>query len=168
MTSYIIPAVIILILTLSMRKTLVYNTFINGVGGGMKTVLDIFPPILAILTATAMLEESGAFDIFISLISPVTNALGIPDELMPLAVVRPISGGASLGVLADILEKYGADTLSAISASVLMGSTETTFYTLCVYFKKTRVKYTKKIIPAALIGDFVGLITAVWICKIIF
>lgn len=168
MTSYIIPAVIMLILILSMKKTAVYNTFINGVAGGMKTVADIFPPILAILTATAMLDASGAFGIFIDFISPVTNALGIPEELMPLAVVRPISGGASLGVLADMLEKYGADTLVAIAASVIMGSTETTFYTLCVYFKKTRVKYTKKIIPAALIGDFVGLIAAVWVCKIIF
>ena len=168
MTSYILPAVIMLILAISMRKTSVYNTFIGGVTGGMKTVIDIFPPILAILTAAAMLEASGAFDIFIEFVSPLTKVLGIPEELMPLAVVRPISGGASLGVLADILEKYGADTLVAIAASVVMGSTETTFYTLCVYFKKTRVKYTKKIIPAALIGDFVGLITAVWVCKIIF
>ena len=156
------------VLTVSMRKTTVYTTFIDGVGEGIKTVMGIFPAILAILTATAMLEASGAFDLLLNLLSPLTQALKIPEEVMPLAIVRPMSGGASLGVLSDILDKCTPDSFSGTVASVIMGSTETTFYTLCVYFRKTRVKYTKKIIPAALIGDFVGLLAAVWVCKIIF
>lgn len=168
MTSYIIPVVIMVILMISMRKTTVYATFIDGVGGGLKTVVGIFPAILAILTATAMLEASGAFSFLISLLSPLTHALGVPDEIMPLAIVRPMSGGAALGVLSDILNKHRPDSFSGTAASVLMGSTETTFYTLCVYFRKTRVKYTKKIIPAALIGDIVGLIAAVRLCQIFF
>lgn len=168
MTAFIVPFVIMTILVLSMRKTLVYQAFTDGVGDGMRTVLGIFPAILAILTATAMLRESGAFEILVGILSPVTDALGIPRDLMPLALLRPMSGGASLGMLTDILNQFGADSDIGKIASVLMASTETTFYTLCVYFKNTRVKYTKKIIPAAIIGDIVGLISAVWVCKIIF
>jgi len=168
MTSYILPLVIVVIFVFSMRKTPAYSTFITGVGKGMKTVAGIFPPILAIMTATAMLEASGAFAMLLKLISPLTDFFKIPDKIMPLAIVRPFSGGAALGALSDILAKTDPDGLVAFTAAVMMGSTETTFYTLLVYFQKTGVKYTKKIIPAALIGDIVGLIAAVWVCKIIF
>ena len=168
MSTYIIPAVIVIILVISFGKTEVYTSFTDGVSEGVKTVITIFPPVLAILTASAMLEASGAFARFIKFISPLTSGIGIPDEIMPLALMRPVSGGASIGILTDMLQKFSPDSYNGRVASVIMGATETTFYTLCVYFRKTRVKYIKKIIPAAVIGDIVGLIAAVWVCKIIF
>ena len=168
MSVYIIPAVLMLILVFSFGKTEVYNTFINGVGEGLETVVGIFPAILAILSVSAMLEASGAFAFLIRLIAPVAEKIGIPNDIMPLALMRPVSGGASLGILTDMLKKFSPDSYNGRVASVIMGATETTFYTLCVYFRKTRVKYTKKIIPAAVIGDIVGLIAAVWVCRIIF
>ena len=168
MSTYVIPSILMLILVFSFKKTEVYSEFINGVGEGLKTVVGIFPAVLAILTASAMLEASGAFEMFIRFLLPVTDKLGIPGEIMPLALMRPISGGASIGILTDMLHKFSPDSFNGRVASVIMGATETTFYTLCVYFRKTRVKYTKKIIPAAVIGDIVGLIAAVWVCKIIF
>ena len=168
MSTFIIPAILTLTMIYSIRKTDVYSEFIKGAENGMKTVIGIYPAILAILTATAMLDASGAFDIFLNLIKPLTDFLKIPDGVMSLALVKPLSGGASLGVLTDILNKHHPDSMTGLISSVLMGSTETTFYTLCVYFRKTRVKYTKRIIPAAIIGDIVGLIAAVLVCRIIF
>lgn len=168
MSRYIIPFVIMSILLFSMRKTEVYKSFTDGVFDGMKTVAGIYPSILAILVAAEMLRVSGAFGVIINFLSPVTKFLKIPDDIMPLAMVRSISGGASLGLLGDILGRFSPDSLNGRIASVIMASTETTFYTLSVYFRKTRVKYTKKIIIAAIIGDIVGLLAAVRVCKIIF
>lgn len=168
MTDYIIPFVLIGILLFSVRKTEVYSAFTDGVGKGLNTVAAIFPAILAILTLTAMLRASGIFDMLFRLLAPLIRKIGISEELLPLALVRPLSGGASLGILSDILSEFGADSFEGRCASVMMGATETTFYTLCVYFRNTRIKYTKKIIPAAIIGDIVGLLAAVYACKIIF
>ncbi len=168
MTGYIIPSVVLGILLFSLRKTQVYKSFTDGVEKGAKTTLGIFPAILSIMVATRMLEASGAFDFLLKLLSPVTELFDIPKEIMPLAIVRPMSGGAALGIFENIIKEYGADSESGRIASMLMGSTETTFYALMVYFKNTRVKYTKKIIPAALIGDIVGLLGSVWVYKIIF
>ena len=168
MTDFILPVVLIGIMLFSIRKTEVYSAFADGAANGLKTTAAIFPAILAILTLTAMLRASGVFDMLFRLIAPLTHRFGIPESVMPLALVRPLSGGASLGVLSDILAKFGADSTEGRCASVMMGATETTFYTLCVYFRNTRIKYTKKIIPAAVIGDIVGLLSAVYACKIIF
>jgi spore maturation protein B len=164
-TIYLIPALMtVIIVTALVRKVPVYDVFIDGVEDGLKIVVGIFPTMLAILTAVAMLRASGTIDLLISLLAPVTNALHIPEEVMPLAMIRPISGSGALGVLTDTLRTYGPDTDTGRIASVIMGSTETTFYTLCVYFASTKVKYTKKAIPCALLGDFVGLLASVYIC----
>lgn len=168
MISYVIPLLIISILLFSVRKTEVYSAFCEGAAKGLKTVVCIFPAILAVLVLTAMLRTSGLFDMLLKLLSPITSKIGIPEAVVPLALLRPLSGGASLGLLSDILNNFGADSVEGRIASVVMGSAETTFYTLCVYFRNTRIKYTKKIIPAAIIGDIVGLLAAVFACKIIF
>lgn len=168
MSGFIVPVILAGILIFSIRKTEVYSAFVDGAGKGLKTVLGIFPAVLAILTLTAMLRTSGLLDMLLSALSPFTGRIGIPESVMPLALLRPLSGGASLGVLSDILNKFGADSVEGRIASVMMSATETTFYTLCVYFKNTRIKHTKRIIPAAVIGDIVGLLAAVYVCKIIF
>lgn len=168
MTDYAIPLMLAGIMLFSLRKTDVYAAFVKGAGRGAKTFLTIFPPILAVLALTAALRASGLLDAITGALSPVLNFLGIPEGIVPLAVVKPLSGSASLGVLEDIFDTFGADSVEGRAASVITGATETTFYTLCVYFSGTRVRNTRGIIPAAVIGDIVGLIAAVWVCGIIF
>ncbi len=167
--SYIVPVIFLLIIIFALRKKIpIYSTFCDGVQWGMKTVIGIFPVLLAITTAVAMMRASGLMDIIIRLISPITDIFHIPSPVLPLALIRPISGGGALGILSDILKEYNPDSLIGIIASVIMGSTETTFYTLMVYFKNTRVKYTKHIIPAAVFGDIVGIIAGVAASTIFF
>lgn len=165
---YIIPVIIALILIIALvRKQPAYETFINGAEDGLKIVVGIFPALLAVLTAAAMLRASGAIDLIINLISPITDLLHIPKEVMPLALIRPVSGSGALGLLTDILKNYGADGDIGKIASVIMGSTETTFYCLCVYFAKTKVKYTMRAIPCAVIGDIVGILVGVTLIKLL-
>lgn len=166
---YIIPLIMILILIKANKSGVaVYSSFCVGVERGMKTVIGIFPVILAISVAVGMMRESGLLDIISSIIRPVTDFFNIPKEVLPLALLRPVSGGGSLAILSDILKQYGADTKIGIIASVIMGCTETTFYTLSVYFKNTRVKKNSFIIPAAIFGDIVAVLVGVAVSAIIF
>ena len=166
---YVIPVAIFLIIVNALKnKVPVYDTFCDGVQWGMKTVLGIFPVIAAITMAVGMMRASGLMELLTSLISPVTNIFHLPKEVLPLALIRPVSGGGALGVLSDILKEYHPDSAIGIVASVIMGSTETTFYTLMVYFKNTRVKHVGRIIPAAVVGDIVGIVVASIVCFMIF
>ena len=167
--SYSIPIFIFLIVTYALlKKTSVYDNFSEGAKNGLTTLFNIFPPLLAIMVSVAMLRESGALEALMRLLAPVTSCLGIGEDVMLLGIVRPLSGSGALGILGDILKNNGADSFSGLVASVIMGSTETTFYTLMVYFSKTKVKYTKRVIPAAVFGDIVGLLASIWVCKIFF
>ncbi len=165
---YIIPALIMIIIIIALaRKKAVYSEFIDGAGEGMKILAGIFPPLVAMLVAAAMLKASGAMELFLNFISPVVDKIGIPKEVMPLVLIRPLSGSGSIGVLSGILNDYGADSAIGRIASVICGSTETTFYCLAVYFAKTRVKSINRAIPSALIGDFASIVAAVMAIKII-
>ena len=167
--SYSIPIFIFLIVTYALlKKTSVYDNFSEGAKNGLTTLFNIFPPLLAIMVSVAMLRESGALEALMRFLAPVTSRLGIGEDVMLLGIVRPLSGSGALGILGDILKNNGADSFSGLVASVIMGSTETTFYTLMVYFSKTKVKYTKRVIPAAVFGDIVGLLASIWVCKIFF
>lgn len=164
---YIIPAVIAFILIFALKShTDTYNSFIQGAEDGMKIAAGIFPSLLAIIVAAQMLRASGAIDLIINLFSPVTDFFRIPREVMPLALIRPVSGSGSLGILSDILSNCGPDSKAGILASVIMGSTETTFYCLCVYFSHTKVKYTKKVVICAVIADIISMITGVCIINL--
>lgn len=163
---YVIPAVITVVIIVSLMKKLPsYELFIDGAQDGMKIVLGIFPPLVAVLSAAYMLRASGTIDLIAGLLSPLRNL--IPAEVMPLALIRPISGSGSIGILSEILNTHGADGEIGRIASVIMGSTETTFYCLCVYFAKTRVKHSLKAVPFAAAGDIVGIITAVILIKLV-
>ncbi len=165
---YIIPILILMIILMALfRKQPAYELFISGAEDGLKIVLGIFPALLAVLTAASMLRASGAIDLITGFLSPVTDWLKIPREVMPLALIRPVSGSGALGLLTDILKNYGADGDIGKIASVIMGSTETTFYCLCVYFAKTKVKYTIRAIPCAVIGDIVGILVGVLLIKLV-
>ena len=152
---YVIPLIISLVLITAMIKKLPsYELFIDGAEDGMKIVSGIFPPLVAVLTAAYMLRASGTLDLIVS-------------EVMPLALIRPISGSGATGILTEILNNYGADSEVGRIASVIMGSTETTFYCLCVYFAKTRVKHNLKAVPFAAVGDIVGILTAAILIKLV-
>ena len=167
MSVYIIPAVLMLILVFSFGKTEVYNSFIKGVGEGLETVVGIFPAILAILSVSAMLEASGAFAFLIRLIAPVAEKIGIPNDIMPLALMRPVSGGASLGILTDMLKKFSPDSYNGRVASVIMGATETTFYTIAVYFGAVGIKNLRYTLKSALLADLTGMFLAVFFANLL-
>ena len=165
---YITPVIIAAVVAAAMaRKKAVYGDFTDGAAGGLRLLADIFPPLVAMLTASAMLRASGALDILLNLISPVTDSLGIPSGAVPLILIRPVSGSGSMGVLSDILTRCGADSDTGRLASVISGSTETTFYCLAVYFRKTRVKRIRRAIPCALIGDLTGIAAAVFSIRVL-
>lgn len=127
---------------------------------GLKTVLTITPPIIAVLSVSSMLRTCGLIDIFVNVLSKPAKFLGIPPEILPLCILRPFSGSGSIGLLTDIIKTYGADSRIARTASIMCASTETTFYTISVYFKETKVKYTKRVILLAIFGDLVGILSA--------
>ena len=145
-----------------------YQVFIEGVEEGLKTVFSIFPALVAILSAVAMLRTSGAISAFVNFLSPVTDLLKIPPEILPLALIRPLSGGGSIGLLTDTVKTYGPMSEIAKAACIMCASTETTFYTIMVYFRRTKVKYTKRVILAAVFGDLVGFLCACALSKINF
>ncbi len=165
---YITPAIIalVIIIALSRRKPL-YTDFISGAEDGIDILKSIFPPLVAMLTAAAMLRASGALELAINFISPLANKIGLPAEVMPLVLIRPVSGSGSIGVLSGILNDCGADSLPGRLASVICGSTETTFYCLAVYFSKTRVKHIKRAVPCAVIGDLTGIAAAVFALRLL-
>lgn len=147
----IIMAIIIIYGLLEKNK--VYDTFIEGAKEGMEIVAKLFPTLIGIFVAIGALRSSGVLDFIIQFISPLTNVFHIPSEIMPLAIIRPISGSASTAVATDIMTKFGVDSNIGLIASTIMGSTETTFYTIAIYTSCVGIKKTKYVLAAALLGD---------------
>lgn len=164
---YIFPAVISIVIIFAIKsRTDAYSAFVEGTEDGLKIIVKIMPPLLAVLSASQMLRVSGALDMIMDFIFPITNFLHIPRGVMPLALIRPVSGSGATGILADILNTFGADSKEGMLASIIMGSTETTFYCLCVYFAGTKVKYTRKVLLCAVIGDIIGILTGTFIINL--
>lgn len=161
-SSAAIPLIISIIIVYGLlEKNKVYDTFIEGAKEGIEIVVKIFPTLIGIFVAVGVLRSSGVLDFFINIISPITNFFKIPGEIMPLAIIRPISGSASTAIATDIMTKFGVDSKIGLIASTIMGSTETTFYTIAIYTSSVGIKKTKYILPAALIGDFIGIVVSV-------
>ena len=157
-----IPSIILLILLYAfMEKNKVFDIFLKGAKEGLQIVLQIFPTLVGIFVAVGVLRSSGILDAIINFVSPITNLLNIPSQIMPLALIRPISGSASLAVATDILNTYGVDSTIGLIASTIMGSTETTFYTIAVYTSAVGIKKIRFVLLVALIADIVGMITSV-------
>jgi spore maturation protein B len=163
-----VPMVIMLIIIYGIiEKVKVYDTFIEGAKEGMKVVIKIFPTLIGIFLAVGALRSSGLIDLIINIIKPVIEILKIPAEIMPLALLRPISGSASMAVATDILSKYGVDSVIGMIASTIMGSTETTFYTIALYTSAVGIKKIRFVLAAALIADVTGMLVSVVICRIL-
>lgn len=146
----------------------IYAAMIKGAGDGLKTAIKIMPPVIIMLSAVAILRQSGFFELFTKLTAPVLSFLGIPAEVTPIILIRPFSGTGALAVVSDILSEQGADSYAGRVASVMMGSTETTFYVLAVYFGATKNGKLKKAIFAALLADFVGYVVSALAVRLLF
>lgn len=161
-SSSAIPIIMLLIIVYGLlEKNKVYDTFVDGAKEGMEVVFNIFPTLIGVFIAVGALRSSGILDCIINIISPITNIFKIPSEIMPLALVRPISGSASTAVATDIMSKFGVDSTIGLIASTIMGSTETTFYTIAIYTSCVGIKKIRFVLAAALIADFVGMLFSV-------
>ena len=147
------------------KKVNIYECFIEGAAEGFKTALRIMPYLVAIFLAIGVLRKSGGMDFIVGIFSPILTPLGIPAEVLPLAFIRPISGSGALAVLRDILQHYGADTFIGRVASIMMGSAETIFFTMAVYFGAVGIKKSRHTAVAALISHVAAVIASVYICR---
>ena len=161
MTDYVVPILLLAAALAALRKQEnTYDLLLSGAADGLKLMLSLIPALILLLTAVTMLRASGAIEAISQFLAPVFSFFGIPPETAILILVRPISGSAALAVGADLMANYGVDSLVGRTAAVMLGSTETTFYTVSVYFGAAGIKKTRYTIPAALIADFTGFLVA--------
>lgn len=169
MTDYIVPLILLISCALALRKKEnTYDLLLSGSLEGLKLLLTLIPALVMLMTAVSMLRASGAMELLEQFLSPVFALFGIPPETALLVLIRPISGSAALAVGADLMAQYGVDSQIGRTAAVMLGSTETTFYTISVYFGAAGIKKTRYTIPAALIADFTGFFVASWTVRFLF
>lgn len=169
MTDYIVPLLLLVTALLALRKQEnAYELLLSGAADGLKLLLTLVPTLVLLLTAVTMLRASGAIDLLSRWFAPVFRFFGIPPETAILVLIRPISGSAALAVGAELMAEYGVDSLVGRTVAVMLGSTETTFYTISVYFGAAGIKKTRYAIPAALFADFVGFLMASVTVKLFF
>ena len=161
MTDYLVPLILLTVSILALRKKEnAYNIMLQGAEDGLKLLVSILPALILLLTAVYMLRASGAVEIISSFLSPIFKFFGIPPETAMLVLIRPISGSAALAVGAELMAQYGVDSEIGRTVAVMLGSTETTFYTISVYFGAAGIQKTRYTVPAALFADFIGFFTA--------
>ncbi|HJN38396.1 MAG TPA: spore maturation protein [Gammaproteobacteria bacterium] len=147
------------------HKVKVYESFLEGAKEGFDVVIKIIPFLVGMLVAIGMLRASGAFDSIAALLSPSLQFIGVPAEIIPISLVRPFSGAASNAMLVDMISTYGPDALVSRIGGTIMGSTETTFFVVAVYFGAVNIKKVRHAVAAGLLADFVGILAAVYICQ---
>lgn len=150
------------------EKNKIFDTFLEGAKEGIEIVFNIFPTLIGLFVAIGALRSSGIIDAIVNFLNPVLKIIQFPSEVMPLAILRPISGSGSMAIATDIMKNFGVDSNIGLIASVIMGSTETTLYTIAVYTSSVGIKKTRLIIIPALISDIVGMIVSVIVCSMIF
>lgn len=161
------PLIILIIVFYSLiERKKAFDIFLDGAKDGLNIVLNIFPTLIGLFVAIGALRSSGILDLIINFITPILNILNFPSEIMPLAILRPISGSSSIAIATDIMKNFGVDSNIGIIAATIMGSTETTLYTIAVYTSSVKVKKTRFVLFAALTADVVGIIVSVVICRI--
>ncbi len=165
----ILPILIGLILFYGILKGVdVYSAFVEGAIDGAKSALKIFPYILAIIFAINLFIQSGAESFIVDILTPITSFIGFPTELLSLSIIKPLSGGGSLGVFQTILDNYGADSYIGRSASIIMGSSETIFYITAVYFGSVGISDYRYTIKAGLLSHAATIFAALLVCKLMF
>jgi len=150
------------------RRVPVYEKFVEGAREGFNVAVRIMPYLIAILFAVNMFRASGAMQWVQDHVRGPMEAIGLPPEILPMAIVRPLTGGGSVAVLADMVKQYGADSIFVKMAATFYGSSETTFYIIAVYFGAVNIRKTRHAVPVGLIADIAAIVLAVWIVKAMF
>lgn len=167
--AWIIPVFIFIILVYAASKKVdVFDTFVEGAKEGFSTSVTLIPYLVAMLVAIGLLRASGAIDLLITLLAPLLTRFNVPGEIIPLALMRPLSGSGALGVTAEILNSYGPDSFIGRLASTMQGSTDTTFFVLTVYFGSVGIRKTRHALSVGLLADFTAFVAAVFICSKVF
>jgi spore maturation protein B len=165
---YVIPVFLaVIIIAGYVKKVDIFSEFIKGAKENLQVSVDILPTLIALMLSIGMLRASGLLDLVQTVISPVINTLGFPAECVPLALIRPLSGSGALAVYEDILTQNGADSFAGRVASVLLGSTETTFYTITVYYGVTNIRKLRHTVPCAVAGDLTGFILSALMVRLL-
>lgn len=166
MTDYIVPILLFAACAVALgKKENSYDLLLQGAADGLRLMVDLIPALILLLCAVSMLRASGAVDAISRIFAPALGYLGIPPETALLVLIRPISGSAALAVGAEIMTHYGVDSTIGRTAAIMLGSTETTFYTISVYFGAAGIRKTRYAIPAALIADLTGFLVASWTAR---
>lgn len=161
---FVIPFMLVSIPLYGLFKRVpVYEEFVTGAKEGFGVATRIIPYLVAILFAVGMFRASGAMDYMMKVLRPVLGPIGIPPEILPMAITRPLSGGGSLGILGDMVKTYGVDSIFVKISAVMYGACETTFYVIAVYFGAVGIKKTRHAVPAGLIADAAGVLLAVYV-----
>lgn len=150
------------------KKVPVYEEFVEGAKGGFKTAVTIIPYLVAILFAIGMFRASGAMDFLVEGLRPLFSWVNIPPEVLPMMIMRPLTGSGSAAIVLDMIQQFGEDSILVKMVATMFGSTETTFYVIAVYFGAVNVKKTRHAVPAGLLADFVALIAAVYVVRWLF
>lgn len=149
------------------EKKKTFDIFLKGAKEGIEIVIRIFPTLVGLFLAIVMLKNSGTIDFIIKILNPILSTFQVPSEILPLAILRPISGSGSIAIATEIMKSFGVDSNIGLIASVIMGSTETTIYTIAVYSSSVKIKDTRFVLWAALAADAVGMVASVVICRIL-
>lgn len=152
----------------ALKKVSVFDAFVEGAKGGVETMVRIIPHLVALIVAIGMLRASGFFDLVGVYAGPFFERIGVPTEILPFALVRPFSGSAANGVMAELIHNHGGDAFISKLAATMMGSTETTFYVVAVYFGAVGIRKTRYAIPAGLLADLAGMIASIIVCRYLF
>ncbi len=160
------PLIIFIILMHGMlERKKVFDLFLEGASEGLKITLKIFPTLVGLFVAISLLKNSGLIDFMVNIISPALKVINFPKEIMPLALLRPISGNASIAIATNIMKSFGVDSNIGLMAATIMGSTETTVYTIAIYTSSVKVTKTRFVLLAALMADIAGIVASVVICR---
>lgn len=169
LSKFAIPFMVVGIIFFGMqRKVKVYESFVEGAKDGFTTAIRIIPSFVAMLVAIGVFRESGAMDLLVSLFSPILKIFNVPKEIIPMIIMRPLSGSGSQGILSELAKTFGSESLVARTAAVMMGSSETTFYILAIYFGSISIKKQRHALPACLFADLVGFVSAIYISRLFF
>lgn len=168
-SNLILPLIVLLIILYGVKKKInVYDTFTNGAKESFDMTIKLFPTLLGMILGVNIFVKSGVLDFFLKIIEPILNIIKIPSQIIPIAIMRPISGSSGLALLNNILETYGADHTISRIASIIQGSTDTTFYVLTLYFGSIGIKKIRYALKVGLLADLIGIVSALILTKIMF
>lgn len=169
MSAWLIPLFILLTITYAHIKGVnIFDTFVEGAKEGFTTAVNLIPYLVAMLVAISLFRQSGAMDLLASLLMPILGRFDVPPEILPLAVMRPVSGSSALAITTELLQSKGPDSFLGRLASTVQGSTDTTLFVITVYFGSVGIRKARHALPVGLLADLTGFIAALVVCKIVF